>query len=235
MNPSEIQKEIGDIKQDFQTKLDAMDFKRDLEMRISVYPLLPKENLIQSEQFSELKRKLEQNVSRGLIIDSISPAIIFDALSVDQNGFYSFSNRELYGSVIIRKNGFIIYNLHYNKEHSNQREVLQTYYMAAYFLGFLELLTFFYSYVNYIGELKIIYDVLKIHDWKYSPYPKYLPYDDREFNSTRFTPIEKTIHVKSLEELENKFKLVEDIFSEMILGYGEVRRYKVPDELKRQY
>ena len=235
LTPSQITQNIQTIQQELQNKLDATGILRDLEMRILVYPLVSKENLFERNQFSNLKRKLEMNVSRGLMIDSIDPAIIFDRLTVEQNGFYSISIQENVGSIILRKNGFIIYNLHYNKDKANQRELLQHYYMSAYFFGFLELLFFFFNEIKYEGELKLIFNILNIHEWKYSPYPKYLPYDDKEFNNAEFTPIERKFHVKSLEVVENRFRIVEEIFSEMILGYDETRDYKISDDFKRQY
>lgn len=234
LTPSQITENIRNIKQEFQNKLDSISITRDFEMRILTYPLFPRENLFNREQFPDLKDKLERNVSRGLMIDSISPAIIFNELDVDQNGFYSISRRDLFGNVIIKKNGFIIYNFHYNKEDSNPRELLPTYYMAAYFLGLLELLLFFYNEVEYEGELNLFFNIHNIHEWKYSRYPSYIPYDDKEFSNGVFKPIERRFHVKALEDKEGRFKVVEDIFSEMILGYGETTRYNIPDELKNQ-
>ena len=235
LRPSQITPYINKIQDDLENKLNATSIARDLEMRILVYPLFPKETFVTRNEYDEMKRKLERNTSRGLYIDSISPAHIFNGLNVDQNGFYSISNHDLVGSIIIRKNGIIIYNLHFSKESSNKRELLQTYYMAAYLLGLLELLLFFYNEIKYDGEIKLIFDVINIQEWKYSPYPSYIPYDDREFSDAEFTPIEKSFHVRNLEDQDNKFKIVEDIFGEMILGYGVTRGFSIPSDLKNQY
>lgn len=235
LTPSQIAQNVQNIHEELQNKLNTSGISRDLEMRILAYPILPKENFIVMDQISELKRNLERNVSRGLMIDSISPAVIFNQLEVDQNGFYSISNREYVGSIIIRKNGFIIYNLHYNKDNTTQRELLQTYYMAAYFLGFLELLLFFFNEIKYEGDIKLIFNVYNIHEWSYSPYPKWLPYEDKQFNNAELTQIEIIFPIKYLEKVENKFTIVQDIFSEMILGYGETAGYKIPDDYKKQY
>lgn len=235
MTPSQITQNIKNIREELQNKLNQTNILRDLEMRILAYPFLPRDELFGRTQFEDLKRSLERNVSRGLMIDSISRAVIFNRLGVDQNGFYSISNRECVGSIIIKKNGFLIYNLHFNKDNANQRDLLQTYYMAAYFLGFLDLLLFFFEEIEYEGDVRLIFDVHNIHEWSYSPYPEWLPYDDKQFNNAEFTPIEKNFPVKFLEEVENRYTIVQDIFSEMILGYGETAGYKIPDDFKSQY
>jgi len=218
-----------------QNRLNTTGILRDLEMRILAYPLVPRENLFETNQFRDIKRKLERNTSRGPMIDSISPAIIFDQLNVEQNGFYSISSREYVGSIIIKKNGFIIFNLHYNKGVGDQRELLQTYYMAAYFLGFLDFLLFFFKEIEYDGEVKVIFNVLNIHEWSYSPYPDWLPYDDKQYRNAEFIPIKHSFHLNLLEIVEKRIKIVQDIFSEMILGYGETNGYIIPDGIKNQY
>ncbi|KKL78672.1 hypothetical protein LCGC14_2022520 [marine sediment metagenome] len=38
-----------------------------------------------------------------------------------------------------------------------------------------------------------------------------------------------------LEDQDNKFKIVEDTFGEMILGYGVTRGFSIPSDLKNQY
>jgi hypothetical protein len=235
LTSSQIAEQIEQISNDLQTKLDSTCGSRDLDMRIVVYPLLAKENLIKTNIFSELKEKLERNVSRGLRIDSISPAVIFNRLDVDQKGFYSISSQDLVGSIIIRKNGFIIYNFHYNKIESRPRNLLPIYYMTAYFLGFLELISFLYKEINYSSKLKLVFDVQNITEWKYSPYPDFLEYEDKTFRNLKFTVIEKEFYIRALENKERKFEIVEDIFTEMILGYGEMRSYNITSELKGQY
>ncbi len=235
LTSSQIIQYIQGIKYELQNRLDSTGVSRDLEMRIIAYPLFPRENLFETNQFSDLKKNLENNASRGPIIDSISPAIIFNQLNVEQNGFYSISSREFIGSIIIKKNGFIIFNVHFDKHIENKRGLLQPYYMAAYFLGFLDLLFFFFKAIEYDREVQLEFNVLNIHEWSYSPFPDWLPYDDKQYRNAEFILIKNSFHLNFLEEVENRIKIVQDIFSEMILGYGETNGYIIPDGIKNQY
>ncbi|MFX1258336.1 MAG: hypothetical protein ACFFAN_10775 [Promethearchaeota archaeon] len=135
-----------------------MKFERKLEMRIITYPLKAKEELFRRSYFEELKNYLEKETQIGPVIDSINKANMFKALEIGREGFSSFSNRELVGSIMIKKSGFIIYNWHFSGT-GMKKPLIQLYYMSTYFLGYLNLIFKFYRKIDYDGEFILIFTV----------------------------------------------------------------------------
>ena len=219
------------LEKEFDQNISSQKVKSDLNMRIKAYPLLNTGGLIKIPQISVLKDYLEIDTKNGPPIDSF-PTKIFNNLSVTREGLQYISSSSLIGSILIQREGLVLYDWRYGLKKDPHNETLPVHFMSAYVLGFLYFLSKFFNKLKYLGEIKIIFSVLNISNWKYSPHPRFI-YDRAKFNfqHSSFIPFERICTIKELSSKEGKQRLLQEIFNEILLGYGDSKGFRLGDNL----
>ena len=174
---------------------------------------------------------MEIDTKNGPPIDSF-PTKIFNNLSVTREGLQYISSSSLIGSILIQREGLVLYDWRYGLKKDPHNETLPVHFMSAYVLGFLYFLSKFFNKLKYLGEIKIIFSVLNISNWKYSPHPRFI-YDRAKFNfqHSSFIPFERICTIKELSSKEGKQRLLQEIFNEILLGYGDSKGFRLGDNL----
>jgi len=223
---------LEEIEKEFGEQILAQMVKSDLDIRIIVYPLLDKGELFGASQFTELKIYLEKETKNGPHIDSF-PAPIFGDLSITREGLQHISKYRLVGSILVQRDGLIIYNWSYGEKKDPNRETLPIYYMSVYLLGFINFLIKFYNKINYKEDIKLIFKLTNIPNWKYSAQPDFIIGRHKSsFKHRNFTPFKSSYNIKDLDTKESKMKLLQEIFNEILLGYGFSNGFKLHEKLK---
>jgi len=219
------------LEKEFDQNITSQKVKSDLNMRIISYPLLNTGELFKISQFSELKDYLEIETKNGPSIDSF-PTQIFNNLSVTREGLQDISSLSLIGSILIQRGGLVLYDWRYGLKKDPYNETLPVQIMSAYVLGFLYFLSKFFNKLKYLGEIKIIFNVLNIPNWKYSSQPRFI-YNRPKYNfqHSSFIPYECVYTIKELSSKEGKQRLLQEIFNEILLGYGDNQGFKLGDNL----
>ncbi len=225
--------ELSELEKEFDEKLVAEKVKSDLDMRIIIYPLKNKGELFGRGQFSELIEYLEKEAMYGPYLDSSDRTLIFGDLKVSRDGLLSISKYPMIGSIIIYRNGLIIYNWSYGEKEDPNRETLPTYYMSAYLLGLFNFFNKFYTKVNYLEDVELFFKIRNIPNWEYSPHQRFVfnrrkyPFLNKDFN-----PFRKVFNIKEFSSKEGIHNIVLEIFNEILLSYGISSDFKLPDDLK---
>lgn len=219
------------LEKEFEQNIISQEVKSDLDMRIKAYPLLNTGELFETSQFSELKDYLETETKNGPPIDSF-PTQIFNNLSVTREGLQYISSSSLIGSILIQREGLILYDWRYGLKRDPYNETLPVQIMSAYLLGFLYFLSKFFNKLKYLGEIKIVFSVSNIPNWKYSSLPRFM-YDrpKTNFQHSSFRPYEGIYTIKELSSKEGKQRLLQEIFNEILLCYGDSQGFKLGDNL----
>lgn len=164
---------LAKLEKEFEQNIISQNVKSDLNMRIIAYPLLNTGDLFKNSQISELKDYLEIETKYGPLIDSF-PTQIFNNLSVTREGLQDISSSKFIGSILIQREGLVLYNWRYGLKKDPENETLPVQFMSAYVLGFLYFLSKFFNKLKYLGEIKIIFSVSNIPNWKYSSLPRFM-------------------------------------------------------------
>jgi len=219
------------LEKEFEQNIISQKVKSDLDMRIIAYPLLNTGELFKISQISELKEYLEIETKYGPLIDSF-PAQIFNNLSFTREGLQYISSSNFIGSILIQREGLVLYDWRYGLKKDPDNETLPVQFMSAYVLGFICFLSKFFNKLKYLGGIKIIFSVLNIPNWKYSPQPRFI-YDrpKYDFQHSSFKPYEGICTIKELSSKEGKQRLLQEIFNEILLGYGDSQGFKLGDNL----
>ncbi len=219
------------LEKEFDQNITSQKVKSDLNMRIIAYPLLNTGGLFKIPQISELKDYLEIETKNGPPIDSF-PTQIFNNLSVTREGLQYISSSSLIGSILIQREGLVLYDWRYGLKKDPYNQTLPVQIMSAYVLGFLYFLSKFFNKLKYLGAIKIIFSVLNISNWKYSPQPKFI-YNRPKFNfqHNSFIPFERIYTIKELSSKEGKQRLLQEIFNEILLGYGDSIGFRLGENL----
>lgn len=219
------------LEKEFDQNITSQKVKSDLNMRIIAYPLLNTEELFNISQISELKKYLEKETKNGPPFESF-PTEIFNNLNVTREGLQYISSSKFIGSILIQREGLVLYDWRYGLKKDPDNETLPVQFMSAYVLGFLYFLSKFFNKLKYLGEIKIIFSVLNIPNWKYSSLPRFM-YDrpKSNFQHSSFIPYEGICTIKELSSKEGKQRLLQEIFNEILLGYGDSKGFKLGDNL----
>lgn len=219
------------LEKEFDQNITSQNVKSDLNMRIIAYPLLNTGGLFKISQISELKDYLEIETKYGPPIDSF-PTQIFNNLSVTREGLQYLSSSRFIGSILIQREGLVLYDWRYGLKKDPYNETLPVQFMSAYVLGFIYFLSKFFNKLRYLGGIKIIFSVLNIPNWKYSPHPKFI-FDRPKFNfqHSSFKPFEGIYTIKELSSKEGKQRLLQEIFNEILLGYGDSKGFRLGENL----
>ncbi|HDZ18080.1 hypothetical protein LCGC14_0757040 [marine sediment metagenome] len=230
-NEEAIFNKLAKLEKDFDQNIISQKVKSDLDMRIIAYPLLNTGGLFKIPQISELKNYLEIEAINGPPIDSF-PTQIFDNLSVTREGLQFISSSNLIGSILIQREGLILYNWRYGIKKDAHNETLPVHIMSAYVLGFLYLLSKFFNKLKYLGIIKIIFSVSNLSNWKYSPHPRFI-YNRPKYNflHSSFIPFERICTIKELGSKEGKHNLLQEIFNEILLSFGDSKGFGLGDNL----
>ncbi len=222
---------IAKLEKDFDQNIRSQKVKSDLDIKIIVYPLHSTRELFKTPQISELKNYLEIEAINGPPIDSF-PTRIFDHLRVTREGLQFISSSNLIGSILIQREGLVLYNWRYGLKKDAHNETLPVHIMSAYVLGFLYLLSKFFNKLKYLGVVKIIFSVLNIPNWKYSPHPRFI-HDRPKYNflHSSFIPFERICTIKELSSKEGKQRLLQEIFNEILLSFGDSKGFGLGDNL----
>jgi len=222
---------LAKLEKEFDQNIISQNVKSDLNMRIIAYPLLNTGELFKISQISELKDYLEIENKIGPLIDSF-PTQIFNNLSVTREGLQYISSSSFIGSILIQREGLVLYDWRYGLKKDPDNETLPVQFMSAYVLGFLYFLSKFFNKLKYLGAIKIIFNVLNIPNWKYSSLPRFM-YDrpKSNFQHSSFKPYECICTIKELSSKEGKQRLLQEMFNEILLGYGDSRGFKLGDNL----
>ena len=222
---------IKALEKEFDQNLISQNVKSDLGMRIIVYPLLNKGGLFKIPQISELKDYLEIETKNGPPFDSF-PTQIFNNLSVTREGLQYISSSSLIGSILIQRKGLVLYDWRYGLKKDPDNETLPVHFMSTYVLGFLYFISKFFNKLKYLGAIKIIFRVLNIPNWKYSPQPKFISTRSKfNFQHSSFIPFERICTIKELSSKEGKQRLLQEIFKEILLSYGDSKGFRLGDNL----
>ncbi len=215
-----IYHDFAELEKEFSEKIVSRMVKSDLGMKIKVHPLINTGELFNTSQISEIKEYLEFETRNGPPVDSF-PAQIFDSLKVTREGLHFISSSKLIGSILIQRRGLVLYDWQYGLKRNPYTETLPIHVMSAYVLGFLFFLSKFFHFIKYSGQIKLIFRAANIPNWKYSPHPGFM-YDRPKFNfqHSRFKPFEYICKIEELNSKEGKQRLLQEIFNEILLGYG---------------
>jgi len=219
------------LEKEFDQNITSQKVKSELNMRIMAYPLLNTEELFNISKIPELKKYLEKETKNGPSFESF-PTEIFNNLNVTREGFQYISSSKFIGSILIQREGFVLYDWRYGLKKDPNNETLPVQFMSAYVLGFIYFLSKFFNKLKYLGEIKIIFNVLNIPNWKYSTQPAFI-YDrlKHNFQHSSFEPYESICTIKELSSKEGKQRLLREIFGEILLGYGDSKGFKLGDNL----
>lgn len=227
VNETLILAELKEAEKEFDERILVEKIKTDLEMRIIVYPLINKGELIKRSQFSEFKGYLEKKTQYGPYIKSF-PAQMFGNLEFSRDGLLYISKAPMIGSILIQRDGVVLYNWSYGEKKDPDRETLPMDYMSAYLLGFFNFLLKFYNKVNYLEDVKIIIKIRNIVNWKYSPHPAFI-FDrpTHEFKHKQFSPFEKVYNIGKSGNKDVIYRTITEIFNEILLCYGISKEFKL--------
>ncbi len=219
------------LEKEFEQNITSQEVKSDLDMRIIAYPLLNTGELFKISQISELKKYLETETKNGPPFESF-PTDIFNNLNVTREGLQYISSSKFIGSILIQRDGLILYDWRYGLKKDPYNETLPVQFMSTYVLGFLYFLSKFFNKLKYLGEIKITFRVSNITNWKYSSLPKFM-YDrpKSNFQHSSFIPYECICTIKELSSKEGKQRLLQEIFNEILLGYGDSKGFRLGNNL----
>ncbi len=124
-----------------ETKFEKKVGLHDLDIRILSYPMEHKEN------FYDITEELRYFLERNIPVAPTTLNRIFEPnLEISRRGLYHISTYSLMGgSILIKKDGMIIYNWHRNQRTENRPRLLPKISIIAYSLGFLD---FFISFIQ---------------------------------------------------------------------------------------
>ncbi|HEC37312.1 hypothetical protein LCGC14_0474000 [marine sediment metagenome] len=231
VNEEVIFDKLSRLEKEFDQNITSQKVKSDLNMRIIAYPLFNTGGLFKIPQIPELKDYLELETKNGPPIDSF-PTQIFNNLSVTREGLQYISSSSLVGSILIQREGMVLYDWRYGLKKDQYNETLPVHFMSTYVLGFLHFLSKFFNKLKYLREIRIIFSVLNIPNWKYSTQPRFIR--DRpksNFQHSSFIPLELICTIKELSSREGKQRLLLEIFNEILLGYGDSKGFRLGDNL----
>lgn len=223
---------LEELEEDFDLKISAKGVKSDLNMNIKAYPLRAKEDLFQIREISELKNYLERETRTGPPFDGF-PTPLFFELTPNREGLEYIAPKELVGSILVQRAGIVIYEWRYGMKKDPDKETLPVHLMASYVLGFLYFLSKFFSKVNYLNRIRISLSISNLPNWKYSREPKFVfNRPKHDFKQSSFRPFERVIPITNLNTKHIKQMILQEIFDEVLLCYGDSNGYNLPESLK---
>jgi len=222
-----------ELEKDFDQNITFQKVKSDLNFRNIVYPLSPKGELFNIGEISELKDYLEKVSKYGPYFDGI-PTPLFDDLRPNREGLQYIATTELIGSVLIQREGLVLYDWRYGMKKDPDNETLPVHLMAGFYLGILYFLSNFFTKVKYFDKIKIILRVSNLSNWQYSPHPKFM-FNRPKYNflHSSFRPIERIIAIRELLTKEVKEMILQETFNEILLCYGDSKGFSLPENLKK--
>lgn len=156
--------------------------------------------------------------------------VLVNEISTSDVGWYFNNDDKFGGSILVRTDGIILYNWHY--DYGDLNKDFQSVLTSAYFSMFTCFLCQFYSIIGYVGRIHIEIKMDGIELCKFFP-PSYYDVSRRcyEYSSNCSMPLKRIISIENLPLRMNQF--IYDIFISILSQCFNFNRFKFHPEIVR--
>ncbi len=207
------------------------------EFKVILCPFKP--ILVKRDQLRELKIQLFKKRFAFSEINNVK-----DNLSLHRYGLYNMTKNQYnspFGCIWISNDGVIIFQHNYFEQNTglpysqNTRSRLQTYALSSVLLSFLDLIEQIYFYLTYDGKLKGRFEANYLKGWWYSSQRFGWPVAEAARYRSKSDTFEPFEFEYSFMDKDGRIKLVEEIFSELLLDFGYEEGFKIDPRVREEY
>lgn len=218
---------LKDIKKRFFNHFKDNDFNMQIIITLENY--LPEYHLKYDR--NDLSKFLKDCVKQFKINVNSYLCFLFKEIERNSEGWFFYCEDDYGGSILIREDGIILYNWHFNFHRDDKEIDFQSVLISAYFSILICFLPLYYETIDYTDRINLELNFEDIEKCVF--YPPKSEYGFKKYNNNCKIPIKRIFELEVFSQKNEIVNIIREIFLNILSRCFDYHQFVLNNSIKR--